>query len=299
MVKIKSFSVGNGDMFYIRHNSSNFTIIDCNLNIDRREAIMNEICMEADGKDIRRFISTHPDEDHFHGIEYLDSRNPIINFYCVKNKAIKDIETDSFKKYCELRDGNKAYYLYQGCSRKWMNENGPDDNGKEIGSAGINILWPDTDNQEFKDVLADVNLGKESNNISPIIKYSQQNGIDVLWFGDMEHDFMDLIKGGLTLPKADVIFAPHHGRLSGAIPKKWLNDIKPKVIIVGEANSELLDYYQGYNTITQNTAKDITLLCDGKKIHFYSSNSNYEIRTFLDNEYEDDSEGHYIGTLNL
>lgn len=28
---IKSFSVGNGDMFYIDHNSENFTIIDCNL----------------------------------------------------------------------------------------------------------------------------------------------------------------------------------------------------------------------------------------------------------------------------
>lgn len=147
MVKIKSFSVGNGDMFYVRHFSSNFTIIDCNLKVDRRKEIMDEICKESNGKYIRRFISTHPDEDHFHGIEYLDSRSPIINFYCVKNKAIKDIETESFKKYCDLRDGDKAYYLYQGCSRKWMNENGPDENGTIIGSAGIDILWPDTNNQ--------------------------------------------------------------------------------------------------------------------------------------------------------
>ena len=28
---IKSISVGNGDMFYIKHGSSNFTIIDCNM----------------------------------------------------------------------------------------------------------------------------------------------------------------------------------------------------------------------------------------------------------------------------
>ena len=28
MSKVKSFSVGNGDMFYIRHNSDNFTTID-------------------------------------------------------------------------------------------------------------------------------------------------------------------------------------------------------------------------------------------------------------------------------
>ncbi len=299
MVKIKSFSVGNGDMFYIRHFSNNFTIIDCNLNEERRKVIMDELCRESQGKEIRRFISTHPDEDHFHGIEYLDDRNPIFNFYCVKNKAIKTIETDSFKKYCELRDGDKAFYIYQGCSRKWMNQKGPDENGKEIGSAGINILWPDLNNESFKEVLENVNLGKESNNISPIIKYSQQDGINVLWFGDMEHDFMDSIKEGLSLPKADVIFAPHHGRLSGAIPEKWLDEIKPKIIIIGEADSELLDYYRGYNTITQNSAKDITLLCDGKKVHFYCSNPNYAKRSFLTDEDIENDEDYYIGTLNL
>ena len=26
---VKSLSVGNGDMFYIQHNSDNFTVIDC------------------------------------------------------------------------------------------------------------------------------------------------------------------------------------------------------------------------------------------------------------------------------
>lgn len=299
MVKIKSFSVGNGDMFFIRHYSSNFTIIDCNLHDDKKKEIMDEICKEKKGKDITRFISTHPDEDHFHGIEYLDSRSPIINFYCVENKAIKEIQTDSFKKYCELRDSKNAYYLKKGCSRKWMNEKGPDKNGNEIDSAGINILWPDTENKEFKKILTEVNEGKESNNISPIIKYSQTEGVNVLWFGDMEHDFMDLIKEGIHLPNADVIFAPHHGRLSGAIPKKWLNDIQPKVIIIGEADSTLINYYQGYNTITQNSAKDITMMCDGKKIHFYCSNPNYGIRSFFNNESKNNSEGYYIGTLNL
>ena len=29
MSLIKSFSVGNGDMYYIDHNSDNFTTIDC------------------------------------------------------------------------------------------------------------------------------------------------------------------------------------------------------------------------------------------------------------------------------
>lgn len=40
---IKSFSVGNGDMFYIKHNSDNFSIIDCCLTDDNKEDIVNEI----------------------------------------------------------------------------------------------------------------------------------------------------------------------------------------------------------------------------------------------------------------
>ena len=48
---IKSFSVCDdngeaGDMFYIKHNSSNFTIIDCCLNCEDRESIVSEIIDE-------------------------------------------------------------------------------------------------------------------------------------------------------------------------------------------------------------------------------------------------------------
>lgn len=31
MSVVKSYAVGSGDMFYIRHNTDNFTIIDCDL----------------------------------------------------------------------------------------------------------------------------------------------------------------------------------------------------------------------------------------------------------------------------
>ena len=42
MSKIKSFSVGNGDMFYIKHNSDNFTTIDCCLTDDVKEEIQKD-----------------------------------------------------------------------------------------------------------------------------------------------------------------------------------------------------------------------------------------------------------------
>lgn len=56
---IKSFSVGNGDMFYIDHNSENFTIIDCNLiDDDTKSGIISEIADRLNEKDnyIIRFI---------------------------------------------------------------------------------------------------------------------------------------------------------------------------------------------------------------------------------------------------
>ena len=134
MSVIKSFSVGNGDLFYINHGSDNFTVIDCNLQDDKKEEIMDEISSLGSSKGIMRFISTHPDEDHFHGIEYFNERFPIINFYCVKNEATKSEETTSFKHYCELRDAEKVFHISKGCSRKWMNMS--DD---ERGSSGIDI----------------------------------------------------------------------------------------------------------------------------------------------------------------
>lgn len=197
MSTIKSFSVGNGDMFYIEHDSDNFTIIDCNLDNFQKEEIMEEICKIGENKGIMRFISTHPDEDHFHGIEYLDDHFHIYNFYCVKNEATKMDDSESFKHYCSLRDDTKrAFYIYKGCCRKWMNFN-----SEERDSSGINILWPDTDNKQFIDQLKIAKDGGNANNISPIIQYSLKNGVVALWFGDLESAFMDTICNEVVVMK--------------------------------------------------------------------------------------------------
>ena len=142
---VKSFSVGNGDMFYIKHGNDNFTTIDCCLSDDNREDIVNELKEESKNKGVTRFISTHPDEDHIQHLDYLDDKMPIWNFYCVDNEATKEEETDGFKRYKKLRNSDKAYYVYKDCSRKWMNESDDD-----RGSAGINFQWPKTINSEFK-----------------------------------------------------------------------------------------------------------------------------------------------------
>jgi beta-lactamase superfamily II metal-dependent hydrolase len=298
MSKVKSFSVGDGDMFYINHGSSNFSIIDCFLSDDNKKSIVNELKNQAIGKDIQRFISTHPDEDHIQLLDYLDDQMPILNFYCVKNEATKKVETSGFVRYCELRDdSSKAFFIYKDCSRKWMNQSGPDNNGKEIGSSGINILWPNTDNQYFKDALKVAKDGESPNNISPIITYSVTDGAIYQWMGDLETTFMENIKDDVSLYKVNILFAPHHGRDSGKIPKSMLDILKPDIIIIGEAPSANLNYYQGYNTITQNSAGDITFVNDGKEIHIYVSNQNYTV-DFLKNRYKSEY-NYYLGTLDI
>ncbi len=250
---IKSFAVGNGDMFFIDHGSDNFTMIDCCLNGDNAVRILKEIKTRRTKKSIARFISTHPDEDHVRGLEHLEKVIGIENFYCVKNAATKDIETDSFTKYCELRDDpKKAFYIYKGCSRKWMNA---DDDDR--GSSGISILWPDVNNADFKAELEKVKEGYSPNNISAVIKYSLNGGATLLWMGDLETYFMEAVEADLVLPSVDILFAPHHGRDSGKIPASMLQKMTPKIIVVGEAPSQHLHYYPGYNTITQNRAGDM------------------------------------------
>ena len=271
MTKIKSFSTNNGDMFYIKHGSDNFTIIDCCMDDYNKNSILKELIEVSKYKSITRFISTHPDDDHIRGLKYLSENFTIPNFYCVENEATKNEPTDDFKKYCELRDSSKAFYLYKGCSRKWMNES-----SEERGCSGINIKWPDRTNIDFLNALEDAKNGKDPNNISPIITYSLKNNITAYWFGDLLTDYMTDIKDNVDWIEADIVFASHHGRSSGRIPNEILEKIKPKIIIIGEAPSENLDYYTGYDTITQNTAKDILIECGDSTADFYVSNPNYK-----------------------
>lgn len=295
MAKVKSFSVGDGDMFYIRHNSDNFTIIDCQLlgEDDERQLLIDELRRESADESVVRFMSTHPDEDHIEGIEYLDEQMPIRNFYVVENSAVKSNESDSFKHYRQLRDGSKAYYVEKGCKRKWMNLS------DEIRTtAGIQILWPNRSNKHFKAALQDAADGIAFNNISLVARYAVNDGPSFMWIGDLETQFMEDIAGDITLSETTVVFAPHHGRKSGKLPDKWLDKLKPKIIVIGEAESRHLHYYTGYNRITQARAGDITFVEDGAKLHCYVTNKNYGVRDWLDDEERSDFD-FYIGTLNL
>jgi hypothetical protein len=292
MAQVRSFSVANGDMFYIRHGSDNFTIIDCNLQEERLGGMLAEISAQSKGKGVTRFISTHPDQDHISGLVELDDHIGIRNFYCVKNAATKSVETEDFKRYRQLHDSDKAFYIYKGVTRSWMNK---EKDGR--GSSGLTVLWPDRNDLDFQSVLADAAAGMAPNNISPIIKYQVNNGVSMLWMGDLERDFMEKLESKVAIPKVDVLFAPHHGRTSGKVPKEWLKKMDPQMIVIGEAPAEYLHYYSGYNTITQNSCGDILFDATGNKTHVYVGDAAYSI-DYLADEGLDILQGlYYIGTI--
>lgn len=278
MSVVKSYSVGAGDMFYIRHNSDNFTIIDCDLSESNADDIIADLRKASEGKQISRFICTHPDEDHFGGLHLLDDALPIYNFYVVKNQAIKDSNTTSFERYCSLRDGNKAFYISKGVRRKWMNLDG-DGRGK----SGISILWPDTSNKHFIQALEQCDAGDSYNNTSAVIRYQLEGGASFLWLGDLETEFMKSITDSIELTKTTIVFAAHHGRESGRIPSAWLKKLDPQFVVIGEAPTRHLNYYTGYHKFTQKRAGDLIFDCVGNKVHVYASKPNYKNK-FLVNE---------------
>lgn len=290
MSLVKSLSVGSGDMFYIKHGADSFTTIDCCMTDDNQEEIMDEIVEQSKNKGITRFISTHPDDDHFQHIEYYCKRKPIENFYCVQNEATKSEETDSFKKYKELRDGDKSFYVYKNCSRKWLNQGDTTRKG-----AGLKFLWPDIENESYMEELNNAKDGKSPNNISLIVQYS--SGAKFLWLGDIETNFLEKVKEEIEFEEVDVIFAPHHGRDSGKIPEDVLEILNPQVIVVGEAKSKDLNYYSGYNTITQNSSGDIIFDCGGGKVHIYVGNDTYSV-DFLNDE-QQSVYSNYIGSFDV
>lgn len=307
IVKSFSFPCGElrGDTFYISHNSNNFTMIDCYLKDGndascRKNEIISEIINESDGRTCR-FISTHPDNDHILGIEELDKLWPITNFYAVENNIPADKNNPSLSKYIELKK-NKNCPIRKGINRVWLNQEN-DDNG----SSGIEFLWPVVTDEKFKRELQKVAKGDSPNNISCIFTYTIDKGPKYMWMGDLEtkmqQEFYDTCNG--QIPQIDILFQPHHGRKSGAVPDDLLKALSPKLIIIGNAPADHIEYGDSQMTITQNSAGDIVFENEGNEVHIYTQNKvdNKPICLYPKNGKENlvDEDGNitffYLGTL--
>jgi hypothetical protein len=99
------------------------------------------------------------------------------------------------------------------------------------------------------------------------------------------------------MPHIDILFAPHHGRASGKVPRQWLYEMEPRLVVIGEAPSEYLDYYSGYDVITQNSTGDLLFECVTEKVHIYAEDHTY-VAICLNDEGLDHAYGlYYLGSL--
>ena len=110
---------------------------------------------------------------------------------------------------------------------------------------------------------------------------------------------MERIFDDITLEKTTVVFASHHGRDSGKIPDSWLEKLDPQIIVIGEAPSRHLNYYTGYKTVTQNRAGDITMHCEGGKVHFFASSETYANSGLADEGLDDLGADRYVGSITV
>ncbi len=276
IVKSFSFPKGEirGDTFYIKHNSKSFTVIDCyllensvNEANNRQKEIIDEIIEQSKGR-IRRFISTHPDNDHIAGIDELLKRWSTTNFYAVKNSIPRDKKNPSLMKYIEMKD-NYNFAIEKGIKRCWLNNSNNENDG-----SGINFCWPIINNEKFNEALKNVSNGQKVNNICPIFTYSIKNGATYMWMGDLETDMQKEYYDTCSenIPVVNILFQPHHGRKSASIPTALLDALNPQLIIIGNAPSEYIDYGNSRMTITQNTAGDLVFVNDDGYVHIYSQN---------------------------
>lgn len=312
IVKSYSFPEGDirGNMYYIKHDSNNFTVIDCYLKDGegknaRKAEIINEIKQESKGRTCR-FISTHPDNDHIEGIECLDDEWEILNFYAVLNDHPIDKTDISLSRYQWLL-ANKNFAIKRGIERVWLNKQNISN-----GSSKIYFQWPDLNNPKFKEALELVSKGEKVNNICPIFTYGINNGATYMWMGDLETEmqqaYYDEYK--TEIPQVDILFQPHHGRKSGAVPPDLLDALCPKLIIIGNAPADCISYGDSRQTITQNTAGDIIFENDNNEVHIYSKNEINNKPTCLKFKQGKGNitrylhgitsiEWYYVGTLNI
>lgn len=165
------------------------------------------------GRDVFRFVATHPDMDHLSGLSDLrDSGVQIINFWDTphsKSFTEEDFEGTRYKwedwaAYEELRDPQtsspKTLHLQRGSKGDFFDEN----------HDGI-YIWAPTD-----ELIKQANDDEDWNHLSYVIAIVYGKTLVVLG-GDASQEawqnILDHHNG--SLPKTTILKASHHGRDSG------------------------------------------------------------------------------------
>jgi beta-lactamase superfamily II metal-dependent hydrolase len=301
-------NVKQGDCNIIQHPNGHVTVIDVsNARLDDSSTILGRAIMDALAKSVQgnfgqkdypvnpieymrargitsifRFIATHPDMDHLDGIKDLFEAFPISNFWDTKNeKELEDWGNNSpyrqedWKFYKSLRDGTSVIAgltrltNHSGDRNKYWNM---DDQGG--GGDGLHILAP------TKELISSANDCGDHNDCSYAILYRSAGG-RILFLGDAHDATVDHILANHAADVADVelLVAPHHGRHSNR-KFDFLNVVRPKLTLFGNAPSEHLAYAPWYNRglpiITNNQANCVVVDTDTPNVmNVYVTHEKY------------------------
>ena len=311
MSTVHFLNVGKGDCTFIQHNSGRTSLIDiCKGNYtapavnQSAEAqlvdLINERTEAAKGNfgmakkptnpidyleglgvsGIFRYILTHPDMDHMDGLDLMmDVFSPRVFWESGVRKEKPDFsqqgeyseeDWDRYETMCGGKEPNlKVLNKLAGSRFQYANKS---EDGKG-GGDGLYILAPD------KDLVVTANDGGEVNDASYVLLYRSAGG-RILIPGDAHDGTWEYVIDNYKddVANCSVLFAPHHGRRSGA-NFDFLDVIKPKITFFGCAASGHLAYEQwsnrGLDVVTNNQAGNIVLECAAGRIDVYIENRRF------------------------
>lgn len=315
---IHFLNVNEGDCTWIEHPSKHNTVIDisngslvCNVfestsgNHNQKNHPVNplEYLKRRGVTSIFRFILSHPDMDHMDGFKSLFETFEVVNFWDTANK--KEIPEDSnwgkynkedwdyYQKIRESSESPKVLNLYAGSKGKYYNE---DENGTS-GADGLYILAP------TKPLVNEANESGDYNDCSYVILYKTGDNKKVIFAGDSAQKTWDYIlehhKDDVS--EIDLLLAPHHGRKSGG-NSDYLDVLKPKLTIFGNAKSEYLDYgawnSRGLHYITNNQANCVIVNTNGDSgMDVYVTYEAFAKKRYPNTHYNECFNGWYIMTV--
>jgi competence protein ComEC len=258
--------VGQGDSILLEFPKGKKMLIDGGgLHEDRFDIGKNVIAPFLWKKKIHRLdylVLTHPDPDHFKGLNFIASHFSIGQFW-----------DDGLRSDSQFYSRLEETLLKKKVDRFSLNEK---TSLQIINGVQISFLNP-PEKVEYRRVGRNTSF---FNNHSLVMKLEFKN-IKVLLPGDIEKEMeYRLMREGYPL-RADILKIPHHGSASSSTPL-FLETVKPTyaVLSVGKRNigrlphPEVIKRYQELKTKIYRTDEDgaITIITDGEEI---------EIKTFM------------------
>jgi competence protein ComEC len=150
-------------------------------------------------------------------------------------------------------------------------------------------------------LVASANENDDHNDCSYVILY-RSNGGRILFAGD-SHDATwghILANHRADVEDVEVLIAPHHGRASGR-SYEFLDIVRPKLTVFGNANSEHLAY-DAWNRrnlfkITNNQADCIVIDTNASQMQVYVTNETFAKAMNIGTWYNSELQAYYIGAI--